>query len=467
MPELTWVAEVPTNSSSLFVTARGVGRTKDEHKKVRKHAAQMSAAKRLATIKQKERDVIMELVRQQSSTALERPKAKRHATEEGPPPWFISRLLAESSWYETAVQMNSLGQKSTRNILHGALTHNTSLWQCAVMAAGTHTNTCGLPPSALHSMGTGLIHLRSASLQAVNSAIQASVRDSLTCVAVALMAGWERGCRYGENSAYEMHMAAWRRMKFPPNALEEQNIDTLMDAVMELFKENLDEISIVRTTASSSRPQYPAHLPIGFRVFSLARPETRSLLDIVSRIAENDPTVLGSLWGIREFCVQAIAWGASHSVSIGLEVCPAHEEGWDYPELQALYHIRATCISLNAVLHTVAMDTHKVHWSMDHADALAAHVSSCRHLNTGALMGTKYEAIGLWSRFMMCAISRDPDRDHLLYRWMRLCGVEAWLDLEALLARHIDLHQFLGSRTHDLFRIVTGRAGDLKLHGWE
>lgn len=104
---------------------------------------------------------------------------------------------------------------------------------------------------------------------------------------------------------------------------------------------------------------------------------------------------------------------------------------------------------------------------MDHNGALVAHTSSCQHLNTEALMGTKYEAVAFWSRFMMCVISRDPDRDRLLYRWMRLCGVEDWIDLEALLGRHIDLKQFLGGRSHDLYRIVSGKTDDLKLSGWD
>jgi hypothetical protein len=90
----------------------------------------MSAAQRLATIKQKNHDEIMELVRRRSSTPRDRGNPHRDPEEEGPPPWFILRLLGESSWYQTAVQMNSLGQKSTRNILWDAVTHNTSLFQC-------------------------------------------------------------------------------------------------------------------------------------------------------------------------------------------------------------------------------------------------------------------------------------------------------------------------------------------------
>lgn len=230
MPELTWVAEVPTKQSSGFVAGRGVGRTKDEHKKVRKHAAHMSASKRLATIKKKNHEEILELVRRMGASPI-RAGSEEDSNEEGPPPWYILRLLAESSWYQTAVQMNSLGHKSTRNTLWSAVTHNTSLFQCAIMAAGTDSNTCGLDPSALHSMGTGLIHLKSASLQAVQSAITASTRDSVTAIAVALLAGWERSCRFGDEEAYEMHMSAWRRMSLPPTALEEQNVDTLLIAV--------------------------------------------------------------------------------------------------------------------------------------------------------------------------------------------------------------------------------------------
>lgn len=68
---------------------------------------------------------------------------------------------------------------------------------------------------------------------------------------------------------------------------------------------------------------------------------------------------------------------------------------------------------------------------------------------------------------MMCVISRDPDRDQLLHKWMRMCGVESWIQLQALLARHIDLKALLQERTHELYRIVTGKAEDLKLDGWD
>lgn len=104
---------------------------------------------------------------------------------------------------------------------------------------------------------------------------------------------------------------------------------------------------------------------------------------------------------------------------------------------------------------------------MDHDSALVAHTTACQHLNTELLMGTKYEAIGLWSRFMMCVVSRDPARDNLLYRWMRICRVESWEDLEALLERHISLRPFLGQRTRDLYCIVTGQSDNPKLAGWE
>lgn len=364
--KLTWVTEQATDSSSRFIAGRGVGRTKDEHKKVRKHAAQSSAATRLATMRRKQHDEIMEVVRKHY-TALESGSLGLRKSEDVPPPWFINRLLAESSWYQTAVQMNSLGQKSTRNILWGAITHNTALLQVGFLVAGTHTNSCGIPPGKLVHMGPALVHLRTASLQSVQSAIESSVRDSLTAVAVALLAGWERSSRHGDESAYEMHMSAWRQMKHPPTTEEERNVDTLCDAVWKLFKENLDELSAITSASpSSSRPQYPATLPPGFRIFSLARPETRSLLDVASRVSAVEPTILGSLSQIRELCLQGISWSVSHSVSVGLEACPAHEEGWDHLEIQALYHIRAALISLNGVLHMVASKTHRVHWSEYH-----------------------------------------------------------------------------------------------------
>lgn len=141
MPELTWVTEGPSNSSSDFIAGRGVGRTKDEHKKVRKHAAHISAAKRLATIKQKERDEIMELVRQKSSTALARPKSKRRETEDGPPPWFITRLLAESSWYQTAVQMNRYVPNRGNLIKQNDFSNDSR----AALVKNLHGTFCGTP----------------------------------------------------------------------------------------------------------------------------------------------------------------------------------------------------------------------------------------------------------------------------------------------------------------------------------
>lgn len=68
---------------------------------------------------------------------------------------------------------------------------------------------------------------------------------------------------------------------------------------------------------------------------------------------------------------------------------------------------------------------------------------------------------------MMCAVGRDPETDRLLHKWMRLCGVDRWTDLEALLQSHIDLKQYLGNRLHDLYMIATGKADDLKLNGWD
>lgn len=361
--ELTWVAERPSDSTSQFIAGRGVGRSKNEHKKVRRHAAHISATARLATVRRRNHEIIVKLVQQQY-LATRRRRPNLQSGEDDPPPWFITKLLAESSWYQTAVQMNSLGQKSERNILWGALTHNTSLLQVALLAAGTNTNACGLAPGQLTHMGLGLVHLKSASLQSIQSAIEHSVRDSLTAVAIALLAAWERGTRHGEESAYQMHMSAWRCMKCPPTREEERTVDTLMHAVMQLFNEQLDEISAVAASSpSSSRARYPASLPIGFRIFSLSRPETRSLLGIVSRVARTDPTVSSSLPAVRELCIQAIGWSASHSVSVALEVCPLHEAEWDFYELQALYHIRAALISLNGILHVVTSRTHRVHWS--------------------------------------------------------------------------------------------------------
>lgn len=68
---------------------------------------------------------------------------------------------------------------------------------------------------------------------------------------------------------------------------------------------------------------------------------------------------------------------------------------------------------------------------------------------------------------MMCSISRDPNADSLLHRWMRMLKVDTWSDLESLLHNFVDFKPYLGKRLHQLYMIITGKAKDTKLDGWE
>lgn len=369
------------------------------------------------------------------------------------PLMFFLRLFDEKGMYQTAVQASTMAQKSFRTLLWDAVTSNTLLFQAGLFVSGTHSNTCGISAEALNHMGTGLILLRGASLGAIQASILASGSDSMTTTAIAMLAGWEQ--RFGDRQSYAVHMAAWNRMSLSSKALEENNVATLVDTTLETFRENLNDrsLSIINTHGSlmrSHRPQYHDALPPGFRVFSLGRPEALSLLNIVAHIGLSDPNAADAVPYIRKLCIENMAWGLSHTLS--MKAYTPYEEEWDKAEAKALYHIRAGCVSINGILLQTALDAHKVPWTMDLAAGLEVHTVACQHLNTEELMGTKYQEIAIWSRFVMCAISRDPERDDQLKRWLRRLEIQNWSQLEAMLERLLYPKALIGSMTETLYR---------------
>jgi hypothetical protein len=417
-------------------------------KDVRSHAATASAAKRKATIAKKEAQqkllhmhrlglpvdkAIDQLAVQRLRPAAPAPLSNsfKQLVE------LVTELQGDRVWYLGPVERSSLAHKALRSILWDAMLNSATLFQAAAFVAATHCNSCGLPSTAVH-MGSGLILLRGASFNAVQAAITSSNNDSLTPVGIALLAGWER--RYGDPESFQVHMQAWRSLSLPPKALDENHVATLTDLTLETLREALDE----RAEASSGgfkivkSPQVILDLttlPPGFKAFHVRNAEARSLLEIVSLLTRIDPRASDAIDQLRRISLENLAWSPHHTHSS--TPSPAHEDAWDQLELKALYHVRAAMISLIGLTLQNSMDLHGSVWTFDMKSALLVHTTSCQHLNSEILMDTKYKEVAVWSRFIMCATSFDPQRDALIRDFLQQLDITTLIQMRKLLRKFI------------------------------
>ncbi|KAK1821751.1 hypothetical protein LTR12_003800 [Friedmanniomyces endolithicus] len=326
-----------------------------------------------------------------------------------------------------------LAHTSIRSMLWDAMTSSTTLFQVAIFMAGTHSNTCGLPRSAFAHMGPGLIALRGASLDAIQARITGPDAEGIAPVAVALLAGWER--RYGDLESYEVHMKAWKTLAIAGNSLEEQNMATLTDLTLEMYRMGLDEQSTTAPSGYMMSVNVMASLPQGFHVFNMRRPETRSLLALSTQLATHDPKAKSGISRLRRIALENMAWSPTHTH--GYEPRPDLEDQYDSLELNALYHIRAVQISICGVLLQEAMDMHGVTWSFDLQGGLHVHTQSCQHLRTEMLIGTIYQDNALWSRFVLCSLARAPAQDVFLTRVLKRLDVKSFVQLRTILERFV------------------------------
>lgn len=375
---------------------------------------------------------------------------------------YVSTLLHSPP---ISPEQPGMSLKAIRTQLLDAFANSGTLFQTAIFMAGTHSNTCGLPPTALHStLGAGLIMLRGASMDAIQTAVVAEPGNSTTSVAIALLAAWER--RFGDQGSYEIHVQAWRTMSLSPGALEVNSISKLADLTLEGFREQLNERSASVTPSLSPQShigrRFPPGLPSGFMVFRADRPEAMSLLHCVAQVATHVLESEGAPARMRRVCVENMAWGPSHSIRC--EIDPANEESWDQLELNALYHIRAVNISINGVYMQATLHAHNSELGMNLEAGLAIHTESCKHLNSEALMGTKFQEVALWARFILCAISREPSSDRLLRSFLHLQGIRNWIQLRALLERHLYSELLLGAISHDLYKQLNSGHIDQLVH---
>ncbi|KAK4569542.1 hypothetical protein LTR86_003305 [Recurvomyces mirabilis] len=339
----------------------------------------------------------------------------------------------------------SLAHSSIRSMLWNAMTGNTTLFQVSLFLAGTYSNTCGLPRQALRHIGAGLAVLRGASLNAIQEKLAVADAESIAPVAIALLAGWER--RYGDQQSYEVHMKAWKILAIPGRSLEEQNVATLTDLALEMYRGSLDD--------GGQRTRSMGHLasiPAGFRVFDMQRVEMRSLLSLVAQMALYEPHSKTEPMRLRHVALENMSWSPTHTH--GFEPGPDYEDSYDPAVLSALYHVRAANINICGVLLQHTMNVHKIFWNFDMKGGMTIHTCSCRHLQTELLMGTQYEYIALWARFMLCAIARDPVQDSLLISMLHRMKIYAWPQLRAVFLSLLYDDQLMGGFCEAVFDIL-------------
>lgn len=313
-----------------------------------------------------------------------------------------------------------------------------------------------MPATAIHGVGSGLIYLRGKALEAMHASLVSGTQDHLTCIAIALLAAWEK--RFGDIAAYQVHIKAWRGSELPPTNVEESNVLALMDAIWLGFRELLEERASEPQRAivpTQRQYQYPTHLPAGFRRFSLNRTETRSLLHLAAQFAESSLEAQHAVARSRVLRIENMAWSPTHTLSHNPAdmPCQAYEQTWDGQELWALYHIRAALLSLTSHFATAAHKAHNVQWTMgENAPGLEVHANNCRHLRTDDLMGGKFQDLALWAQFTICSTSRIANRDDKFRKWIRCCGITSWPEMKDLLGRHLHPVSILGSKTESFYR---------------
>ncbi|KAK5687656.1 hypothetical protein LTS10_001796 [Elasticomyces elasticus] len=356
----------------------------------------------------------------------------------------------------------SLAHSSIRSMLWDAMTSSTTLFQVAIFMAGTHSNTCGLPRSAFAHMGPGLIALRGASLDAIQTRITGADAESIAPVAIALLAGWER--RYGDPQSYEVHgkaqmppmrlvtMNAWKTLDISGKTLEDQNVATLTDVTLEMYRLGLDEKSIAAPSGHKVPTALMSSAPQGFDVLPRKRAETRSLLALAAQLAHCDLDAKNEVIRLRRVALENMAWSPTHSS--GYEPRPDLEEQYDTLELNALYHMRAAHISICGIMIQHAMDVHKITWTFDLEGALHIHTQSCQHLRTEALLGTKYQDIGLWSRYVLCSLARDPVQDTFIKSMLMRLEVTTFHELQAVLGRFVYHDAIFGDSCRKLWDML-------------
>jgi hypothetical protein len=353
---------------------------------------------------------------------------------------LIARLHNHKSWYHASIAGASLAHKVVRTLLWNLISEDSLLFQAGIFVAGTHSNTCGIP-SHDADISPAQAVMRGASLASLRTAAFGTEHNSYKTVAVALLAGWER--RFGDPEFFKTHMRAWKSLPLPEHALDENYVLALLDVTFEVFQDSLNEQCALEEGAQErspflmtpANPYKPQDLPPALRDLFGDWPEATSLRAICCKTAAFTPYAPTAVPEIRQLIIEVIAWDPSHTQAY--TPTPEYEDRVDPVQLNILYHVRAALISITGKFLRLASDYHHVQWEADIEGALYFHALSCRHLKTYALVQAGYAELALWSRWIMCAISRVPEADTTLRRLLEILQIQAFDDLDAILSEYI------------------------------
>ena len=222
----------------------------------------------------------------------------------------------------------------------------------------------------------------------------------------------------------------------------------MRDFAFESLREQLNNLTI-EAPLRSAKPSQAWNVGLGFDVFSpVIAPEVKSLFAIVRDTTHYDIRAPGSLQFIRNQGLKTISWTPHHGESI--EPSPTFEGRWDAAELIALLHVRAAILCIICVHSQQCHTMYKAKTYLDIMGAAEVHASSCIHLNTDALIGTKYQYVAVWARISLAAICRDPSRDPLFIPWLKATGLTTWDSLRSVMDAHL-LQDVFFPQTRDFF----------------
>ena len=94
-----------------------------------------------------------------------------------------------------------------------------------------------------------------------------------------------------------------------------------------------------------------------------------------------------------------------------------------------MYHVRAANISICAMMLEQVLNVQRIDWEFDSRATLLTHAASCVRIGTDKLMGTKYQYVGVWSRFALCAVTPDDTQNAYIVSLLQQLGIRTWEDL--------------------------------------
>ncbi|CZT15834.1 uncharacterized protein RCC_01670 [Ramularia collo-cygni] len=409
----TWIAFEPAEAKPR--TSQGYGKNSSvKRKQVRAAAAVSSTSIRLATMRRRRED---------------EPKCGMHV------------------WKSTAtnklLQNTSLASKAFETHLWTRMTLSQDLHAVAMFLGSTEAKMIGLAEygvqlrtTPLFLRGTALLCMHLTSMKILHPPEELSPAEGSCApydprgsfaICLSALAGWEK--IYGDPDGYSAHLKALRAIDQPEMKVDAEKSRTLtskqaqddsdasdrriFDVLYSMTSTIQRRSSEIGASVSSDglftidhhldtmKTMTGAALTLDYSIYNLHRHDTRSLLFILSRIANLDLT---NGWPVLyEPGILIISWRMKREPPQSWAGRLSHEDLEDL----ALYHMRAAMVSvLIAWTYAIGVAHRDVRYFLA-SESADAHYLYCTGLETYPLFGTPFEEAALWSLFIITATA-DP-----------------------------------------------------------